>query len=118
MGKFREQVWGDSGERRHRDASNQLGQAATLNNLGQLAARTADRGKASHHYSEALAIARGINAPAEQARALEGLGKLHLQNGDHDRAVSHLRQALTIYQRAGTPADVQRIQENLRRHER
>jgi hypothetical protein len=45
-----------------RDAGNRLGQAETLNCLGELASRTADGHQARSHHTRALAIARHLGA--------------------------------------------------------
>jgi hypothetical protein len=87
-----------------RALGHRLGQAETLNSLGDLASRTADTEQSAVHYSQALAIACDISAPLEEARALEGLGRADLQAGDTGHAVPRLRQALAIYRRLGNPA--------------
>jgi hypothetical protein len=56
------------------DVGDRRSQAEALNNLGQLATRTADTGQAVDRYTRALAIARGIDAPLRK-RALEDLGQ-------------------------------------------
>ena len=95
------------------DASgSRLGQAETLNCLGELASRTADGRQARDHHAQALAIAREIGTPLEEARALEGIGRSHLHDGHASEGTACLRQALTIYQRIAAPA-ARRVQETL-----
>ena len=95
-----------------RDVGNRLGQAETLNCLGELASRTAASRQARDHHAQALAIARDLGTPLEEARALEGIGRSHLQDGHPSQAAARLRQALAIYQRIGSPA-ARRVQETL-----
>jgi tetratricopeptide (TPR) repeat protein len=98
-----------------RELGNRLGEAAALNNLGQLATRTQDTRQARHHHSQALAIAQDLGVPLEEARALEGIGHAHLQGGNPGQAAAHLGQALSIYQHIGVPA-AKRVQETLHHH--
>jgi tetratricopeptide (TPR) repeat protein/transcriptional regulator with XRE-family HTH domain len=95
----------------NRDIDDRLGQAETLNCLGELSSRTAD-GRQAHHHARALAIARELGTPAEEARALEGLGRSHLCDGHASEYTAHLEQALAIYQRIAAPA-ARRIQVTL-----
>jgi Tfp pilus assembly protein PilF len=95
-----------------RDAGDRLGQAETLNCLGELASRTADGRQARGHHAQALALARQLGTPPEQARALEGIGHSHLRDGHASEATASLEQALAIYQRIGSPA-ARRVQETL-----
>ena len=96
-----------------RGLGDRLGEAETLNSLGELASRTSDTQQARGHHDQALAIARDLGAPREEARALEGIGRCHLYDGNRSEAATYLRQALTIYQRIGAPAVARRIQQTL-----
>jgi tetratricopeptide (TPR) repeat protein len=96
----------------NRDVGNRLGQAETLNCLGELSSRTDDGRQARDYHAQALAIARDLGTPREQARALEGIGRSHLCDGNPTQAAALLRDALAIYQRIGSPA-ARRIQETL-----
>jgi hypothetical protein len=96
----------------NRDVGNRLGQAETLNCLGELASRTADGRQACGHHAQALAIARQLGTPPEEARALEGIGHSHLRDGHASEGTASLDQALAIYQRIGSPA-ARRVQETL-----
>jgi len=95
-----------------RDDGNRLGQAETLNCLGELTSRTADGQQARDHHARALAIARDLGTPLEEARALEGIGRSHLRDGHASEAAACLEQALAIYQRIAAPA-ARRVQETL-----
>ena len=95
-----------------RDAGDRLGQAETLNCLGELSSRTADGRQARDHHAQALAIARDLGTPPEEARALEGIGHSHLHDGHASEATACLQQALAIYQRIAAPA-ARRVQETL-----
>ena len=98
-----------------RDFGGRDGQAETLNNLGELLARSSAAGQARDHHAQALAIARDLGVPLEEARALEGIGNSHLHDGSTAQAAAPLRQALAIYQHLGNPGD-QRIRQTLRQH--
>jgi tetratricopeptide (TPR) repeat protein len=95
-----------------RDAGDRLGQAETLNCLGELASRTADGRLARDHHAQALAIARDLGTPPEEARALEGIGHSHLRDGHASEATASLEQALAIYQHIAAPA-ARHVQETL-----
>ena len=95
-----------------RDLGDRLGQAETLNCLGELSSRTAASRQARDHHAQALAIARDLGTPLEEARALEGIGHSHLRDGHASEGTARLRQALAIYQRIGAPA-ARRVQETL-----
>jgi tetratricopeptide (TPR) repeat protein len=95
-----------------REAGDRLGQAETLNCLGELASRTADGRQARDHHAQALAIARQLGTPAGEARALDGIGHSHLRDGHPRKSTAWLKQALTIYQRIGSP-NARRVQETL-----
>ena len=95
-----------------RDPGDRLGQAETLNCLGELASRTAASRQARDHHAQALAIARELGTPLEEARALEGIGHSHLRDGHASEAAARLGQALAIYQRIAAPA-ARRVQETL-----
>jgi tetratricopeptide (TPR) repeat protein/transcriptional regulator with XRE-family HTH domain len=99
---------------RGRGVGDRVGEAETLNCLGELASRTAHGRQARDHHAQALAIARDLGAPPEQARALEGIGQSHLRDGNPTQAAAPLRDALAIYQRIGSPA-ARRVQETLLR---
>src|SRR5206468_13042919 len=90
-----------------------LGEANTLNSLGELLSQTLDTQQARDHHARALAIAGGLGAPQEEARALEGIGRCHLQDGNSGEGAAKLQQAPAIYQRIGTPA-AERVQQTLR----
>ena len=94
-----------------RDTGDRLGQAETLNCLGELSSRTADGRQARDYHAGALAIARELGTPAEEARALEGIGRSHFHSGDASEAAC-LEQALAIYQRIAAPA-ARGVQESL-----
>ncbi len=96
-----------------RDVGNRLGQAETLNSLGELSSRTAATRQARDQHAQALAIARDLGTPPDEARALEGIGRSHLQDGHASEGTACLRQALAIYQRIGSPA-ARRVQHTLR----
>jgi tetratricopeptide (TPR) repeat protein/transcriptional regulator with XRE-family HTH domain len=98
-----------------RDRGSRLGQAETLNSLGELSSRTADGRQARDHHARALAIARDLGTPLEEARALEGIGHSHLRDGNPTQAAALLRDTLAIYQRIGSPA-ARRVEETLRQH--
>ena len=98
-----------------RDLGDRIGEAETLNSLGELRSRTSDTQQARGHHDQALAIARDLGAPQEEARALEGIGRCHLQEGNRGEGAAKLLQALAIYQRIGAP-EAQRVQETLRDH--
>jgi tetratricopeptide (TPR) repeat protein len=98
-----------------RDAGDRLGQAETLNGLGELSSRTAASHQARDHHNQALAIARELHTPFKEARALEGIGRSHLQDGHTSEGTACLRQALAIYQRIGSPA-ARRVQQTLHDH--
>ena len=98
-----------------RNAGDRLGQAETLNCLGELSSRTAASRQARDHHAQALAIAREIGTPLEEARALEDIGHSHLRDGHASEGAACLEQALTIYQRIGAPA-ARRVQETLHHH--
>jgi Tetratricopeptide repeat len=97
-----------------RDGGDRLGQAETLNCLGELASRTADGRQARDHHAQALAIARELGTPLQEARALEGIGHSHIRDGHPGEGTALLEQALAIYQRIGAPA-ARRVQETLLR---
>jgi len=88
------------------------GEAEASINLGQLRFLSSAHREARGYYTQALSIARDINAPVEQARALEGIGRCHSQEGNPDQGSAHLRQALAIYRRIGAP-EAQRVEANL-----
>jgi tetratricopeptide (TPR) repeat protein len=90
-----------------------IGEAETLNSLGELSTRTSATGQARGYHIQALAPARDIGVPVEEARALEGIGRSHLRDGNPRQAAAHLQQALMIYQRIGVAA-AQSVQETLR----
>jgi tetratricopeptide (TPR) repeat protein len=96
----------------NRDDGNRLGQAETLNCLGELSSRSAASRHARDHYAQALAITRELGTLPEEARALEGIGRSHLQDNHTSEGVVHLRQALASYQRIAAPA-ARRVQETL-----
>jgi tetratricopeptide (TPR) repeat protein len=96
----------------NRDSGNRLGQAETLNCLGELATRTADGRQARDHHAQALAIARDLGTLPDQARALEGIGHSHLRDGHPSEATASLEQALALYQHLAAPA-ARRVQETL-----
>ena len=85
-------------------SAHRLGQAYALNDLGELATRTAATQQARDHHGQALAIARDTGIPFEEARALEGIGHSYLHDGNPSQAAPPLRQALAIYQRTDAPA--------------
>jgi hypothetical protein len=90
-------------------------EADVLNSLGELSSRTAETLQARDYHSQALAIARDLDAPLEEARALEGIGHSHLRDGHIGEGIAHLKQALAIYQRIGTPR-AWPVQETLQQH--
>jgi hypothetical protein len=95
-----------------RELGNRLGQAESLNGLGELALRTSASGRALDQHTQALAMARDVGAAPEEARALQGIGNSHLHDGNLVQAALHLGQALAIYQRIESPA-ARRVQETL-----
>jgi|SRR5215471_1932328 len=99
-----------------RGLGDRLGEASTLNSLGELLCQTSDTQQARDRHAQALAIARDLGAPEEEARALQGIGRCHLQDGDRGEGTAKLRQALAIYQRMGTP-EARRVQQTLQDHE-
>ena len=98
-----------------REVGNRLGQAETLNGLGELSSRTGDRRQARDQHAQALAIARDLGTAPDEARALEGIGRSHLHDGHDSEGTACLRQALAIYQRIGSPA-ARRVQQTLHDH--
>ena len=95
-----------------RDTGDRLGQAETLNCLGELSSRTADGRQARDHHAQALVIARELGTPLQEAHALEGIGHSHLRDGNPTQAAACLQDALAICQRIGNPA-ARRVQETL-----
>jgi transcriptional regulator with XRE-family HTH domain len=76
-----------------------LGQAEVLNNMGEALLAGGAAGDAEARHREALDIAVGIAAPAEEARAREGIGRRQLLAGHAAEGGQELRRALAIYQR-------------------
>src|SRR5260370_20160073 len=86
----------------YRGLGHRLGQAETLNNLGDLHSLS-DPTRVRDYHEQALNIARDITALLEEARALEGIGNIDIQNQKPERGGICLRQALEIYLRIGSP---------------
>jgi hypothetical protein len=86
----------------YRGLGHHLGQAETLNNLGDLHSLS-DPIRARDYHEQALSIARDITALLEEARALEGIGNSDIQDKKPERGGIFLRQALEIYVRIGSP---------------
>jgi tetratricopeptide (TPR) repeat protein len=101
--------------RLNRNVGGRLGQAETLNSLGELSSRTAASQQARDHHAQALAIARKLGTPLEEARALEGIGRSHLRDDHASEGTACLRQALAIYQRIGSPS-ARRVRQTLHDH--
>jgi uncharacterized protein HemY len=95
-----------------RDLGKRHGEAGALINLGELRFRSSLHREARGYFTQALRIARDINAQAEQARALEGIGRCHSQEGNPGKGSVHLRQALAIYRRIGAP-EAKRVEATL-----
>jgi tetratricopeptide (TPR) repeat protein len=70
----------------HRDLGDRNGLAETANNLGDLRSVSSDHQDAYNYYSDALLIAREINAPGQEARALEGIRRCRIQEGTSTKA--------------------------------
>jgi tetratricopeptide (TPR) repeat protein len=88
----------------YRELGDRYGLAEASINLGELLSLSSTRHHdARSHHTEALSIARDINAPFQEARALEGIGRCRIQEGSSGEGAAHLRQALAIYRRLGTP---------------
>ena len=98
----------------YRGLGHRLGQAETLNNLGDLHALS-DPHRARDYHEQALSFARDITALLEEARALEGIGNSDIQNNKKEHGRIRLRQALEIYLRIGSP-HVGRVERTLTFH--
>ena len=75
--------------------------------MGELLLASSVPADAHAHYEQALAIASGISAQAQQARALEGIYRCHLHDSQPGRSAASLHQALAIYQRIGSASSAQ-----------
>ena len=101
------QIYGDLGHPQ--------GRAEVLNNMGEALLASGIAGAAETRHREALDIAIGIEARAEEARAHAGIGWCCLLAGRTTEGGQHLHQALAIYQRID-PTSAERVAALLREH--
>jgi DNA-binding SARP family transcriptional activator len=85
-----------------RDFVDRRGEASALNGLGEASWR-GDETAAQRHHTDALEIARRIDAPDQQARAHFGLGRIAERRGAPAAARDHYVAALDLYRGLGTP---------------
>jgi ATP/maltotriose-dependent transcriptional regulator MalT len=64
--------------------------------LGEIVARTGERGEAEEHYVDALARARALEMRPLEALCLLGLGELARDAGSHAAATERLTAALGL----------------------
>jgi tetratricopeptide (TPR) repeat protein len=77
------QLFGDLGER--------AGQAEASINLGELLSQSSEYREACSNFTQALSIARDIDAPVLEARALEGIGQSQIREGNPGEGAEHLQ---------------------------
>jgi tetratricopeptide (TPR) repeat protein len=102
-----------------RDLGDRHGQADASINLGELLSLSSAHPNSAHtnsahpdarsYHTQALSVAREVNAAYQEARALEGIGRCQIEEGNPGQGVAQLRQALAIYRRIGAP-EAQRVE--------
>ena len=65
-----------------RDLGDRHGQADALINLGELLFLSSAHPAARSYHTQALSVARDVNAAYQEARALEGIGRCHIEEGN------------------------------------
>ncbi len=83
-------------ERALHQATTETTRATALALLGDIAATTGDYLQAGEHYTQALMVARTLNAPATLARVLYGLGDVHWRLGNNEVAENFLNESLRL----------------------
>jgi tetratricopeptide (TPR) repeat protein len=76
-----------------------MGEASTLNALGNLSMRTDDLSAARNYYKQALPICRDIEDRLGEANTLKALGNLSICTDDLSIARDYYEQALPIYRK-------------------
>jgi tetratricopeptide (TPR) repeat protein len=89
--------------RLYRDLGHRIGEAQTLNSMGELSLECSSPDQARARHEQALKVAHAITAPLEEARALEGIGRCHLCEGRAEDGTALLQQALDVYRRINSP---------------
>jgi tetratricopeptide (TPR) repeat protein len=84
-----------------RSSGDQLAEAVSLNDLGQVQQMTGDHRAAAANHKHALAIFRSIGSRFDEADALCELGFASWLLGDHAAAEPLHRQALDLFRRLG-----------------
>jgi tetratricopeptide (TPR) repeat protein len=79
-----------------RTAGEQLQEAASLRNIGEIYHLLGEPRKAVNFYQQALAISKKANDPKGEAEALEGIAEVSLDLGENQRAMEYCGRALNL----------------------
>jgi class 3 adenylate cyclase/tetratricopeptide (TPR) repeat protein len=94
-------TWHTAAVQAARHLGDRLGQANTLNDLGDVRRLTDDYPAAAQDYEQALGLYRDLGNRQGQANTLSNLGFVRLATGDYPAAAQVLEQALGIYRDLG-----------------
>jgi tetratricopeptide (TPR) repeat protein len=78
-----------------------LSMAIALNNMGDVARRLGERGRARTLFEQSLKLCRDQDEPRGVARALGNLGRVACDVGDYSGAVALLEESAALYRQLG-----------------
>lgn len=87
-----------------REAKDKRGEAAALNNIGNVYASTGNYSEALKVYEESLKIAKDIGDKVEEARALNNIGEVYRLTGKYREAFEAFETSLKIERESGNKA--------------
>ena len=84
-----------------RALDDRLGEASSLNNLGNVYNALGDYAKAREYHEQSLAISKGLRDQSGEGRSLSGLGNVYENLGDYAKAREYHEQSLAIAKALG-----------------
>ena len=78
-----------------------LGEAATLNNIGQVYANTGQPQKALEFYNQALPLLHAVGNKSVEATTLNNIGEVYRNTGQPQKALEFYNQALPVFHVVG-----------------
>ncbi|GAB1542023.1 CHAT domain-containing protein [Scytonema sp. NUACC21] len=78
-----------------------LGEAISLNNIGNVYLDLGDSQKALNYFQKSLSLRKQVGDKRGEARTLNNIGYVYLDFGAREKALEYFRQSLPLYQQTG-----------------